>query len=92
MVLIGANIIDTATGVALILIGIFLSLLVFVVASSEVSKLGSNIEDSFETEVEDVLDNISCALLSGTCCYAGIPCCCPNGTGNKCEISPNPPQ
>lgn len=69
-----------------------MSALVFMIVFYEVFKIGTTIRTEFVSQIEPVLGNIRCALLSGICCYSGVSCCCPNGTGATCNNYPFPRQ
>jgi ABC-type multidrug transport system fused ATPase/permease subunit len=91
IVLMATGTIGVAMGIALIFIGLIISLITFLLASTEGKSFGSNIEESISAELNPLIDNLYCAVLSGVCCYSGASCCCPNGTGAVCKNPPFPP-
>jgi hypothetical protein len=84
--LIAYKVIDIAVGISLILIGLFFSLLAFLLAFSEAYNLGANFEQSFFNSINPVLETLACALVSGTCCYSGASCCCPTNPQALCGM------
>jgi len=92
IILIAAGILDLATAIAILLIGLIISILIFIISLIEANKFSSNIENSFSSESVSLVDNVYCAFLSGLCCYSGRTCCCPNGSDTVCKNPPFPPS
>lgn len=92
IVLIANSVIGPALGITLIFIGLLMSALIFMIVFYEVFKISTTIQTEFVSQIEPIFDNLGCALLSGICCYSGVSCCCPHGTGSTCENPPFPPS
>lgn len=91
IILMSYSIINVGVGLVLILIGVLFSIVVFIIVLSESSKFGTNIETGFTSEIEPVLQTLTCAAFSGICCYSGISCCCSGVSQSLCKNPGFPP-
>lgn len=91
IVLIAYGVIGIAMGISLIFIGLIISVIALVVSFSEAYRLGNALEKDLFNGAGPVLDTLSCAFLSGICCYIGASCTCPDGSCVTCLNPPIPP-
>jgi len=75
-------------GVAVILIGLMITVIGFIVIAYEIYKSVINAGTDLESQGSDFLNTIKCALTGGICCYSNSDpnvCCCPDqGSSNLC--------